>query len=87
MGVGKVILAVTATVSLVFPAHPIFDHALPKLSDYGFFKAPINEQIPISGVIPYTIASELFSDYAEKLRFIKVPNNKSISHNDDLSFN
>ena len=87
MGVGKAILAVTATVSLVFPAHPIFDHALPKLSDYGFFKAPINEQIPISGVIPYTIASELFSDYAEKLRFIKVPNNKSISHNDDLSFN
>ncbi|GIS54233.1 hypothetical protein Ct9H90mP29_12750 [bacterium] len=52
MGVGKAILAVTATVSLVFPAHPIFDHALPKLSDYGFFKAPINEQIPISGVIP-----------------------------------
>ena len=87
MTFGKVILAGLIIISLAFPAHPILDHALPKLSDYGFFKAPINEQIPISEVIPYTIASELFSDYAEKLRFIKVPNNKSISHNDDLSFN
>lgn len=86
MTFGKVILAGLIIISLVFPAHPILDHALPKLSDYGFFKEPISEQSPISDVIPYTIASELFSDYAEKLRFIKVPENRSISHNEDLSF-
>ena len=87
MTFGKVILAGLIIISLAFPAHPILDHALPKLSDYGFFKEPISEQSPISDVIPYTIASELFSDYAEKLRFIKVPKNRSISHNEDLSFN
>ena len=86
MNFGKVILAGLIIISLAFPAHPILDHALPKLSDYGFFKEPISEQSPISDVIPYTIASELFSDYAEKLRFIKVPENRSISHNEDLSF-
>ena len=86
MTFGKVILAGLIIISLAFPAHPILDHALPKLSDYGFFKEPISEQSPISDVIPYTIASELFSDYAEKLRFIKVPENRSISHNEDLSF-
>ena len=87
MAFGKVILAGLIVISLSFPAHPILDHALPKLSDYGFFKEPISEQTPISDVIPYTIASELFSDYAEKLRFIKVPKNRPISHNEDLSFN
>ena len=33
------------------------------------------------------IASQLFSDYAEKLRFIKVPKNSIISHTADHTFN
>jgi len=73
--------------SFTFSAHPILDHALPKLSDYNFFKHPIKNQIPERDIIPYNIASPLFSDYAEKLRFIYLPKNTSITHNADYSFN
>ena len=74
-------------INFSFSSHPIYEHALPYLSDYGFFKLPISKQIPNKDVIPYTIASQLFSDYAEKLRFIRVPIGTSISYNDDGSFN
>ena len=65
--------------SLVFASSNIMDHALPSLSKYGFFKNPIKLQITVDGIIPYKIASPLFSDYAEKLRFIMIPNSKTIS--------
>ena len=65
--------------SLVFASSNIMDHALPSLSKYGFFKNPIKSQIAVDGIIPYKIASPLFSDYAEKLRFIMIPNSKTIS--------
>ena len=43
------------------------------LSDYGFFKGTLKEQIPSDGVVLYTLNSPLFSDYASKLRFVKLP--------------
>ena len=64
--------------SLVFASVNIMDHALPSLSEYGFFKTPIKSQITVDGIIPYKIASPLFSDYAEKLRFIKIPKGNNI---------
>ena len=73
--------------SLLFSTNAISEHALSTLSEYGFFEDPINKQIPKENVIPYTISSQLFTDYAEKLRFIKVPENLIISHNKDLTFN
>ncbi len=42
------------------------------LSDFGFF-ADANAQIPASGVIPYRLNTPLFSDGAEKLRFLYLP--------------
>ena len=71
-------------ISMIYPSHPVLEHALPKLSDYGFFKNPISNQIPIDRVYPYNIASPLFSDYAEKLRYIMIPDNKKISYDDEL---
>jgi uncharacterized repeat protein (TIGR03806 family) len=50
---------------------------LPKLSDYGFFRAPINKLIPTDSLVPYILNSALFSDYAFKKRFIKIPKGKS----------
>ncbi|MFM2401245.1 MAG: hypothetical protein RI950_762 [Bacteroidota bacterium] len=38
------------------------------LSDYGFFKGTVKDQIPADGVMPYALNSPLFSDYASKLR-------------------
>jgi hypothetical protein len=42
-----------------------------KLSDYGFFKQPLNQLIPATKqVVPYELNSPLFTDYASKKRFI-----------------
>ena len=53
------------------------------LSDYGFFKGTIKDQIPSDGVVLYTLNSPLFSDYASKLRFVKLPAGQSVSYNPD----
>ena len=63
------------------------DYAKPKLSEFDFFKGPLSLQNPTEGVIPYSIASPSFSDYAEKKRFIKIPDNQKLSINSDGSFN
>lgn len=44
-----------------------------RLSEYGFFVGNPAEQKPAEGVMPYTLNTPLFSDYAEKLRFVKLP--------------
>ncbi len=44
-----------------------------KLSDYGFFKGKLADLMPNTGVMPYQLNTPLFSDYAEKLRFVKLP--------------
>ncbi len=44
-----------------------------KLSEYGFFTGNIASQTPAPGVMPYDLATPLFSDYAYKARFIKLP--------------
>jgi uncharacterized repeat protein (TIGR03806 family) len=44
-----------------------------KLSQYGLFAGDPAAQAPAEGVIPYELNSALFSDYAEKFRFVKLP--------------
>lgn len=44
-----------------------------KLSEYNFFIGRLADLVPSKGVIPYDINMALFSNYAEKLRFIKLP--------------
>ncbi|MFT3794012.1 hypothetical protein [Flavobacterium sp.] len=46
---------------------------LPKLSDYRFFTGALKDQKPNYLVIPYKPASDLFSDYAHKKRFVWMP--------------
>ena len=43
------------------------------LSDYHFFTGKLADLQPAEGVVPYDINSVLFSNYAEKLRFIVLP--------------
>jgi uncharacterized repeat protein (TIGR03806 family) len=58
-----------------------------KLSDYGFFKGKLADLDPVEGVTPYSVNTALFSNYAEKLRFIKFPNGgKPASYNDSSVF-
>lgn len=51
----------------------------PKLSDYAFFEGDLKDQKPAYKVIPYKPASELFSNYAHKKRFVWMPNGSSAS--------
>jgi uncharacterized repeat protein (TIGR03806 family) len=58
----------------------------PKLSEYGFFDGDLKTLTPATGVIPYTLNSPLFSDYAFKKRFIKIPVGKQVIYNADDVF-
>jgi uncharacterized repeat protein (TIGR03806 family) len=57
-----------------------------RLSEYGFFEGRLGDLSPASGVIPYTVNTPLFSNYAEKLRFIKLPEGMSALYNDTAVF-
>jgi uncharacterized repeat protein (TIGR03806 family) len=62
----------------VYP--PIFKQ---NLSEYGFFEGNINEQRPAADVVPYALNAPLFSDYAQKLRFIRLPKGVAVDYNPD----
>ena len=53
-----------------------------KLSDYHFFKGNGSEQKPAYGVLPYSLNTPLFTDYAEKLRFVKIADNQTVAYNE-----
>ena len=50
-----------------------------QLSDYGFFTGDIAEHQPIASVVPYQLNTPLFSDYAEKLRFVQLPEGQTVA--------
>lgn len=57
-----------------------------KLSEYHFFKGNLADLDPEERVIEYTVNTPLFSNYAEKLRFIKLPENSAIGFKDSAVF-
>jgi uncharacterized repeat protein (TIGR03806 family) len=59
---------------------------LSKLSEYGFFSGKMSDQFPAKDVIPYQLNTPLFSDYAEKLRFVKFPEGAQVAYNDSIVF-
>jgi uncharacterized repeat protein (TIGR03806 family) len=58
----------------------------PVLSDYRFFTGNPADLIPNDGVMPYSVITPLFTDYAEKLRFIWMPEGLAGSYNDSTAF-
>ena len=59
---------------------------LEKLSQYDLFEGNGSTQRPVAGVIPYDLNSALFSDYAEKFRFVKLPPGTSAQYSEDVAF-
>lgn len=57
-----------------------------QLSAYGFFQGPLADLKPASGVFPYEVNAPLFSDYAEKARFIYLPEGARLGYHPDGSF-
>lgn len=55
----------------------------PKLSDYRFFVGDLKRQQPASSVLPYKPASDLFSDYAHKKRFVWMPRGSQATYDGD----
>ncbi len=52
-----------------------------KLSEYNFFVGDLKDLSPAENVIPYDLNSPLFSDYAYKKRFVKIPaGSKAVYH-------
>ena len=56
-----------------------------KLSDYRFFEN-LTQQQPKSDVLPYNLITVLFSDYADKDRFVYVPSAKKAKYVKDSVF-
>jgi len=87
---GKVVLMftllMTVGMTLVSFKDPTGVERKDKLSEYGFFEGDLKKLTPVAGVIPYTINTALFSNYAEKLRFIKVPAGAAGVYNDSIAF-
>ncbi|TAE60173.1 MAG: hypothetical protein EAZ89_01800 [Bacteroidetes bacterium] len=52
-----------------------------RLSEYHFFEGDIAAQQAGAGVMPYALNTPLFSDYAEKLRFVKLPPGTQVAYN------
>jgi uncharacterized repeat protein (TIGR03806 family) len=77
----------TTVISFSFSrnADPVFKFH-ENLSEYGFFKGAIKELQPADGIIPYSLNTPLFSNYAEKLRFIKLPPGNKAIYNDSNVF-
>jgi uncharacterized repeat protein (TIGR03806 family) len=66
-------VAVRATVPVTVHQEVILEDRLPRaISEFGFFADPA-AQVPAPGVTPYRLNTPLYSDGAEKLRFIYVP--------------
>lgn len=57
-----------------------------KLSEYGFFSGVLAELEPASNVFSYDVNAPLFSDYAEKARFMALPSNARLKYNPDAAF-
>ncbi len=66
----------TSTPVETAPAHP------EKLSEYGLFQGAANAQKAAAGVIPYDLNSPLFTDYAEKFRFVKLPEGEAATYHE-----
>jgi uncharacterized repeat protein (TIGR03806 family) len=81
-----VVLCGVGVLFLAFKNDPAFERK-EKLSEYNFFDGKLSDLKPSKGVVPYEVNTALFSNYAEKLRFIKLPEGTFAKYNDTVSLN
>jgi uncharacterized repeat protein (TIGR03806 family) len=53
------------------------------LSDYNFFQGELKNLDPVYGVLPYDLNSSLFTDYAQKKRFVWMPAGTKATYSED----
>jgi uncharacterized repeat protein (TIGR03806 family) len=54
-----------------------------KLSQWGLFQGKLSALQPSAGVIPYALNTPLYTDYAEKLRFVKLPAGSPVAYTEN----
>lgn len=57
-----------------------------RLSDYGFFIGPLSALQPSPQVFAYEVNAPLFSDYAEKARFVFLPEGQKMTYHPEQAF-
>jgi uncharacterized repeat protein (TIGR03806 family) len=57
-----------------------------RLADYGLFLGDGSSQEPAEDVVPFDVNTPLFSDYAAKYRFIRLPPGTSVNYDPDKVF-
>ena len=70
--IGLMIALAIIPVLAAFIHKPVFERKQ-KLSEYNFFTGQLADLTPAVGIVPYELNTALFSNYAEKLRFVKLP--------------
>lgn len=75
--------------AVVKASHTIADpdwEPFEKLSDYGIFIGNGRSQEPADGTVPYDLNSALFSDYATKHRFVRLPAGRKALYSETETF-
>lgn len=72
--------------SIKMPCVPV-EKPHPKLSDYNVYQDALHNLDPVAGLMPYDLNTQLFSDYAQKQRFVYVPKDSVASYTDKGVFN
>ncbi len=68
------------------PTVQLFHLPYENLTDYDFFEGDLKDMNPSEGVLPYDLATPLFSDYAQKARFIYMPPDQSANYQEEEIF-
>lgn len=80
------ILAIIATLSSFgFREEEFVFERKELLSGYQFFEGRLADLKPAPDVIPYSVNTPLFSNYAEKARFVRIPAGQKVTYNDSTS--
>src|SRR5215813_12755076 len=75
-----------ASPSLAISDDAVLADTPPKqLSEFGFF-ADLTKQQPAAGVVPFRLATPLFSDGAEKFRFVHLPDGQPAKYDATEAF-
>ena len=81
LGLAALLLIGASPVRQVDGARLLADEAAPVLSAYGLF-ADTGGRVPAPGVTRYTLNTPLFSDYAEKFRYVWMPAGTAATYTD-----
>lgn len=92
LGAWVALVSAAPVVTTTFGQRPVAQDVIlgdtlpPKLSDFGFFLPTPSGFRPNAGVTRYTLNTPLFSDYAEKYRYVWIPKGQRVTYNADGVF-